>query len=77
MTALTYKPYCATAVRLYERAVLTPGYEDAEAYGILAECYLRRQGADQDFEKCRRYAELAASRGDERGRKVLAALTAR
>lgn len=67
----------ATAVRLYERAVLTPGYEDAEAYGILAECYLRRQGADQDFEKCRRYAELAASRGDERGRKVLAALTAR
>lgn len=65
----------ANAVRLYERVVVTPGYENAEAYGILAECYLRYQGVGQNLAKSLHYAKLAAERGDARGKTVLRILS--
>jgi len=53
------------------RAVETQGYANPEAYGMLADCYRRGRGTKKDPEKSRRYATLAAERGDERGKKVL------
>jgi len=59
------------AVIHLERAVETLGYANPEAYGMLADCYRRGRGAKKDLEKSRRYAQFAADRGDERGKKVL------
>lgn len=66
-----------TALAHLNRAVRTEGYENAEAYGVLAECYTFGFGTQQDLHKGFFYARLAAKLGDTRGKEVLEQLKLR